>query len=315
MSPITTREFSESPPTLTSQTEVGHLPRSSRWSGVAGGVLVGASLWLVLHLFGMGAGLTAIDPEDAGSMKAAGIGAGVWSMIAPIIALFVGGMVASRMAPTPSRVNRVIHGALVWAIATLIGVTLVVSIVSRLVSGAATMGGNAIGAVAGAATSGAGSAAGALDGVSLSSLGLDADDLLAPINERLRAEGKPAVTSRQLEAAGKQALGSAVRTGKLDRQMLATALAKNTALSKQDVDELAAQIEERYLEVQQRASEMATRAKESALQAAESTGKAMMGLALAMLLGLGAAIGGAVLTGQQDRRRVAPTVIRTTTEA
>ncbi|MBK9032272.1 MAG: hypothetical protein IPL61_13315 [Myxococcales bacterium] len=286
-----------------SEIDVGYIPPASRWSGIVGGVLVAASLWLVLHFLGMGIGLTAIDPDDASSLSAAGIGAGVWSLFAPILALFVGGLVVSRMSPTPSRVNRLIQGALVWSISTLVAVTLIVSIVSSLVAGVASAGAKAAGAVAGAATAGAVGAAGAVEGTSLSSLGLDGDDLLAPINERLRAEGKPAVTARQLEAAGKQTLEAAVHSGKLDRQMLATALVKNTALTQQDVRDLAAQIDQRYQELTQRAAEMATRAQEAALQAAETTGKAIMSICLALLLGLGGAIGGALLTGRFDRRR------------
>lgn len=112
----------------------------------------------------------------------------------------------------------------------------------------------------------------------------------------------------QLEAAAKDALGTAVRTGNVDRQMLVEALASNTALTARDAEQIAVAIESRLKTVRARATEVAERAKTAALEAAEATGKALMGLSIALLLGLGAAIGGSLLTGQDDRRRRGPEV-------
>ena len=131
-------------------------------------------------------------------------------------------------------------------------------------------------------------------------------DLIGPINQRLRADSKPEVTAAQLEAAVKDALRTAVRTGNIDRQALVTALASNTALTARDANEIATTIEARWQEVRQRGSELANRASTAALQAAETTGKALLGLSIALLLGLAAALGGSLLTGKVDRRRVRP---------
>lgn len=261
-----------------------------------------AALWVVLHLFGMGVGLTAIDPDGSSSLKSIGIGTGIWSVVAPMIALFVGGLVVSRLAPNPSRLNRVIHGGLVWAVATLASVVMLALIASSLVRGAVSTGGKVAGAVAGVV----GDAAGAADGNTLSSLGIDSKELLGPINQRLRADGKPEVTAPQLEAAAKTALGNAVRTGKVDRPMLVKALAENTALTTADANEIATAVEARSQRAGQQAGELAERAKTATLQAAEATGKALMGLSIALFLALGAAVGGALLTGHHDRRRTTP---------
>jgi phosphotransferase system glucose/maltose/N-acetylglucosamine-specific IIC component len=43
----------------------------------------------------------------------------VWSLIAPIVALFIGGLVAGRMAPTINTANAAIHGAVVWALSVI----------------------------------------------------------------------------------------------------------------------------------------------------------------------------------------------------
>lgn len=275
---------------------------NARWGAILGGVFMAAAIWIVLYLFGLGAGLTAIDPNETNSWRAIGLGTGIWGVIAPIIALFIGGLVVSRLAPTPSRLNRVIHGGLVWAVATLVAITMLVMLASSLVSGAMAAGGQ----VASKAADVVGSTAGAVDRDTLSSLGINSNDLLGPINQRLRAEGKPEVTAPQLEAAAKDALRTAVRTGNIDRQALVTALASNTALTPRDANEVATTIEGRWQEVRQRGSELANRASSAALQAAETTGKALLGLAIALVLALAAAIGGSLLTGNIDRRRVRP---------
>lgn len=264
------------------------------------GVFVTASLWLVLNVFGMGVGLTSIDPEDTSSLRGLGTGAGIWSMIAPILAMFAGGLVVSRLAPTPNRVNRAIHGALVWSVSSLVALAMIFLVASNIVRGVASTGVKVTSAAADVAKT----AADAVDGGTLKSLGVDSDDLLGPINQRLRSEGKPEVTRTQLETAAKDALGSAVRTGHLDRQMLVSALARNTALTPVEVDGIASAIESRWNEVKQRAAEFADRARKAGLQAAEATGKALMGLSLALLLGLVASVGGSLLTGQHDRRRM-----------
>jgi hypothetical protein len=174
-----------------------------------------------------------------------------------------------------------------WSLATLASTLLVISVVSSLVSGVARAGGQMIGA-------GADAIAKAPLGM-LGQAGVDTDDLLAPVNERLRAAGKPPVTGEQLSAAARDALQSAVRQGRLDREMLTSSLAEHTAMTQDDAREIAATIEQRF---NQRATQLERQADQvgsSALQAAETTGKGLLGLFFAMLLGLAAAIAGTAI--------------------
>lgn len=220
-------------------------------------------------------------------------------MIAPLIALFVGGLVVSRLAPSPSRASRAIQAGIMWAVATLAAVFAITVVASSIVSGAVQKTGEVASAVTGMAADGAS----AIDKDTLTSMGLDSDAIIAPVNARLRATGKPEVTAAQLQSAAKDALVQAVQTGKLDRQMLVKTLSANTTLTTEDTNEIATAVESRWNTFRDRASALAERAKTGALQAAEMTGKALLGLSLALLFGLGAAIGGALLTGQHDRRR------------
>src|SRR5207248_11519006 len=84
-------------------------PRLS-WGAIFGGTFVALGIWILLYAFGLAAGLTAVDPNNPGSARGAGIFTGVWGLIAPLVALFVGGFVASRSAGIFDRFAGGIHG-------------------------------------------------------------------------------------------------------------------------------------------------------------------------------------------------------------
>ena len=280
-------------PPLRSHLEIVRTGSNARWGAIIAGVFVTLATWMVLHLFGVGVGMTAISPDDPGELRSLGLGVGVWSILAPILALFAGGLVASRLAPNPNNLNRMLHGLLVWALTTLFAAVTVFMIATSLMRGAVSV------------TSNVGGAIGDLGTSSVRGLGLDARDLVEPINARLEAEGKPTVTATQLESAIDDAITASIREGQLDRDTFVTALAENTALTTSDVEELAGQVGGRWQRTAQRANTLASQAQRAALNAAEATGKVMLGMSLAMLLGLLAAVGGALVTGRHDRRRVA----------
>jgi hypothetical protein len=246
-------------------------------------------------MLGIGIGLTAIDPDDAGTLRGVGIGAGVWGAIAPILALFVGGLVAGRMAPTINTANAAIHGAVVWALTGIAALLLISMAVSSAVRGVAATGAavgrSAVAAMGVTSTD-----------LSFEDLGLASEDLVAPINKRLESEGLPPVTAAQLEAAARDALRSAVRQGQIDREMLVQALARNTRLSRAEAEQVADRIQQRMTELRGRAGEVGAQVTRTALQAAETTGKVLLVLSVLMILGLGASIAGAIASVRRERR-------------
>lgn len=250
------------------------------WGAVFGGTVVTLALWLLLHTLGLAAGLTAIDPADQGSLQAIGIGTGVWSVIAPLIALFAGGFVAARTGGLMDRLTGGIHGLVVWGLTTLAGTALVFMALSAVVRGGAAVG-----------SAGAMAAAGAPAG--LQAMGLDSETLLQPVNRRLASEGAPPVTAPQLEAAARDAVGRAIRSGEIDREQLVAALATNTRMSREEASAIAQQVESRF---QQEAGQL----RQAALTAADRAGKAFWAIFLALLLGLISAVAGAV-TGSSRR--------------
>jgi hypothetical protein len=269
------------------------------WAGVFAGTLIALGVWMLLHTLGLAAGLTALDPDNPRTLRGVGIGTGIWSIIAPLIALFVGGVVSSRGAGYVDRAVGAIQGAVVWALTTVVGAILVAMAIVSMVG---------LGVRAGAAAvSGAAGAAGAAG----SAIGLDMDDAITPINQHLEQQGLPPVSADQINAATRDALATAARTGKLDRQAIVTALSRNTSLSREDAETLAGSIEQQW---NAKRAEIGPKVQHGALQAAETAGKALWGVFIAMVLGLAsAAIGGVLGVSQRQRfvAEVAPTPVVT----
>jgi len=105
-----------------------------RWGVVFAGVAVAVALWSVLQMLGMGIGLVAVDIDDAGSLRHVNIGSGVWSIVAPLIALGIGGVVAGRLAATYDERLGAMHGFVAGALSAVIGLILTVTLVSMLAS-------------------------------------------------------------------------------------------------------------------------------------------------------------------------------------
>lgn len=266
------------------------------WGAIFAGAFVAVGVWMLLHLLGMGIGLTAVDPNNAGSLRGVGIGTGIWTIIAPIIALFIGGLATGRMAGPMSGVAGAIHGTVMWSMASIAAVFMLFLTVSAVVRGTVSAGASVASAAAGATSQVAGA-------TSLQALGLSANDLIAPINQRLRSEGKPEVTAQQLTAASQTALKNAVREGRLDKQVFVNSLASQTALSHSDAEQIYGSVSQRFSQGAGQVGDIAQRAQQSALAAAEDAGKVMIGLFGAMALGLAASITGAALGVGRARKR------------
>lgn len=267
-----------------------------KWSALLAGATLSVGVWILLHVLGLAAGLTSIDPHSPGSLRAAGIGTGIWSVVASLLALFAGGALASYMAGPVDRVSGAMHGAVLWALTLVAGVFMIASVAGMAMSGAVRAGSAAAGMASSLGERGGG-------GDPLQGMGLSAQDLLAPVNQQLQGQGKPAISPDQLREAVKEGLRTGVQQGRLDREILITALVRNTALTRADVTDLVGQIEQRS----GRLGEQLEAAQTGALQAAENTGKGLWGVFGALLLGLIAAVGGALTSVAARRARTIET--------
>jgi len=103
-----------------------------RWGAVFAGAVISAALWIVLQMIGMGIGLAEIDVDDSGALRAFSIGTTAWTCVAPLVALFVGGAIAGRMAGTHERGVGATHGLVVWAVTSLVALAILAGLVASL---------------------------------------------------------------------------------------------------------------------------------------------------------------------------------------
>ncbi len=120
---------------ITRETITDRRQPSLRWSAVFAGTTVAVALWALLHLLGMGVGMAALELDDAGSIRSVGIGTTVSSLLAPLIALFVGGLVAGKLATTYDERVGATHGFVTGAMASIVGLVFTVALVGLLAGG------------------------------------------------------------------------------------------------------------------------------------------------------------------------------------
>jgi hypothetical protein len=112
------------------------------WGGVWGGVLVAVGLLLLLAALGVAVGITATDPAQT-DPATLGTGAGIWAGVSLLVALFVGGMVSTRIGAIFDGTTGFFEGALVWVVSVLLMGYLAASGVGSLAGGAFSMIGGA----------------------------------------------------------------------------------------------------------------------------------------------------------------------------
>ena len=273
-------------------------PFKLSWGAILGGTVLALGVLILLYSLGLALGLSSVDPSNPSSARSAGIGTGIWGLIAPLIALFIGGFLAARTAGVVDKGGGAMHGAVMWGLTTIAGVVLMGMLVSTIVGTAVKATTGVVGAT-GAAVAGAASQG----GNAAQAFGLDANDALGPVNERLKAEGKPTITANQLEAATKDIVTTAVRTGNVDRELLVTSIAENTRLSRADSEDVANRVQTQIDGAKAKVGQVGEQVQQGALQAADKTGRAFWGVFGALLLGLVASVLGAGL-GVSKRQRV-----------
>lgn len=130
-----------------------HTSRVS-WGAIFAGAACAIALQAVFLLFAVAMGLEIVDDGD---LTGFGVGTGLFILITSIMCLFAGGSVAGRLSGEPFLPAAVLHGAVVWALVTIVGIYAASAVTSKIASAAgATLqtAGSAVGGIA----SGAGQA-------------------------------------------------------------------------------------------------------------------------------------------------------------
>lgn len=264
------------------ETVVDRRQPALRWSAIFAGVAVALGAWLVLQLLGTAIGLLLLDSGDLDYVYDVGMGTSAWSLLAPIVSLFLGGLLAGRVAGYFDRRIAGVHGLLVWAIGSVLGVLAIAYSVSLLASD--------------------------IDRASPTdhaAARAEIEQSLGPINTRLHEAGKPGVS---LEAFIAAARSSATAAGSYDRAVFVSQIDKRTDLDATLSEQVVADLGERAPDVIAAAHELGED-NESVLEAAHSAGNIVLAATFALLLSLVGAIGGAMLAARQlgmARREVVP---------
>lgn len=125
--------------TVTTAThEGGHTHTRISWAAIIAGVILVVAVQMLLSMLGLGVGLGLVSPNTNGTPDASsfGIGAGLWWLVSSLVALALGGYVASWLGGLTTRFDGLLHGIMTWAIATLLTFYLLTSAVGGLIGGA-----------------------------------------------------------------------------------------------------------------------------------------------------------------------------------
>ncbi len=114
--------------------------RKVSWGAVIAGTVVALAGLIVLGLLGLGIGLWSVEPGgEKDSVAGMATGTVIWSIISMLLCLFAGGYVAARMSASWEKQNAILHGVLVWAVATILmiwGATSAASAIFKTAAGA-----------------------------------------------------------------------------------------------------------------------------------------------------------------------------------
>jgi hypothetical protein len=114
-------------------TVVSETPSNLRWGAIVGGTVAALGIAALLYSLGLALGLSAIDPDDPGSLRPSSIFTGVWALAVSLVALFVGGFVAARGASALTRMAGALHGLVMWGLTVVAGMWLLGTVVSGLI--------------------------------------------------------------------------------------------------------------------------------------------------------------------------------------
>jgi len=203
-------------------------PRPS-WSAILSGAFAALGISMFLGALGLAIFFSSADHSPKGAMDWLAI----WSLIVPIVAVFFGALFCARLAGPTNRFGGAVHGLSVWGFFYVIGAAVLALAAAPLFTSASTLAGSVLGTAGQAVTAGAGSS----DKLA-STLGLDANTFLGPVNQKLQARGQKPLTVAQLKTALDDGIKTSIAQGRFDKQIFVNTVAKDTSLTPADANQV-----------------------------------------------------------------------------
>jgi hypothetical protein len=272
--------------------EAGHTLESSisaiSWAAIIGGAFAAAALSLILLALGSGFGLASVSPwpNSGASATTFTVITAIWLIIVQWVSSGLGGYLTGRLRTKWVGIHNhevffrdTAHGFLAWAVAAVIGVAVLASAVSSLLSGGAHMAG----------TIASGAAEGASQGA------VQENPIVSYVDSLFRSDHPEAKASDQdVRAETTRILAAGIRTGDVpvgDKTYLAQLVAARTGLSQADA-------EKRVDAVIAKAQAAETKARQIADAARKAGAYLSIFTAVSMLIGAFIAAAAAALGGR-----------------
>lgn len=245
------------------------------WGSIFAGCFAGLGLHLVLTILGMGIGLGSINPlTDPNPAADFSIGAGIAWSVSALIALWTGGYIAGRSIPQGDKQSGLIHGFVVWGVATVAMIFMLTSSASMAVSGAAKAVGKGVSATAQAVGSATPDNANPLSAIT----GQNAE-MIAPFMDELSA-GSGQLAQRNLSPTAKREIAISLArflgsNTPANRDGLITTLSERAGIPRADAERMVGDWQASYSRVQTNLREMRNEAEQTARQAADKAASAV----------------------------------------
>lgn len=301
--------------------------RRISWAAILAGVTITLVVQLALGILGLGIGASTINPlTEENPVAGIGIGAGIWFLVSALIALFAGGYVAGHMAGVLHRQDGLLHGLLTWSLATLLTFYFLTSTVGGLIGGAASILGRGLAAVGSGAAVAVPAIAGAtgeqledVGGLDLSALQSQIETLLNQAGVDTSAVSQAVTTTQQVtetvseitdDPQSRQELAALINRiatsdgetfSAADREELINFIVEHGGRSREEAEELVAELEQTYQEARAQYQEALAQAEQTAREAGAATAEGVSTAAIWTFIGLlisaaAAAAGGYVAT-------------------
>lgn len=287
-------------------TASGGRSRMIAWGAVIAGVILAIAIQLMLGLLGLGLGFGGLPGTDR-SVTALASAAGIYSLIAALVGLFIGAFATARFADLSEKIDAILHGLVTWAVATLLVVVVLGGTASSVLGGA-------FGAV-GASVEGLSTAAANL--ANPASTGSSLPDSVASDLRALTSSGSQRTASDTAEegegSTSNDAAPAPSNAGNTAESFAAIAAALSETASAEERQRAVAAIqnmgglsqsaaEQRLASYQQSFDEMARSARQLADDAARSVAAASFSAFIALLLGAVVSVLGGFLGRSRSQR-------------
>lgn len=272
-----------------------HIGRVS-WPAIFAGTVIMLITLMLLSLLGLGIGLGAINPaEEARPFDGLGIGTLIWWVISNLIAVFAGAYVAANLTNVTTKATGIYHGLLSWSLYALISFWLMTTAVGGILSGAGGAVSKGLSAV-GVGVSELSSATGNVDSGPIKQMIQDALDQDQKSGDAKRKEFDIDVAAVIQEVF---VVNGQIRTD-VERSEIERSVARNSTLSRQDVQRATDVILQRSQEAKDQWAELKPKVQEGAQKATDAASKAAIWAFVALLLGAITAAAGGKLGEQPE---------------